>query len=238
MARQTEDGPGIALRRGDAALGEQALEAAAAAAAGQGQAVVAAPGPNGPGPGPQCQGVGDGRVREGDAPEAGEVVAGAERRLVQWGGRVGEGQGTVTADGGRAAGQGKRAAGAAEVLQRPVVGGGEVLFARAETVRQQAEHTGTQGLRRGEERGAGERRALRWQEGGGLGVQEVVLGAQDIRRAGDMRHGGGVDRPQLGHDVQPEAVAGVVGIQVRLVGDVGEAVLRDVVIDSGAGRIQ
>ena len=118
------------------------------------------------------------------------------------------------------------------------MGGGEVLFARAETVRQQAEHTGTQGLRRGEERGAGERRALRWQEGGGLGVQEVVLGAQDIRRAGDMRHGGGVDRPQLGHDVQPEAVAGVVGIQVRLVGDVGEAVLRDVVIDSGAGRIQ
>ena len=98
-ARQTEDGPGIALRRGDAALGEQALEAAAAAAAGQGQAVIAAPGPDGPGPGPQCQGVGDGRVREGDAPEAGEVIAGAERRLVQWGGRVGECQDAVTADG-------------------------------------------------------------------------------------------------------------------------------------------
>ena len=49
--------------------------------------------------------------------------------------------------------------------------GGRVLFARAETVRQQAEHTGTQGLRRGEERGAEKRRALRRQEGGGLGVQ-------------------------------------------------------------------
>ena len=237
-ARQTEDGPGIALRRGDAALGEQALEAAAAAAAGQGQAVIAAPGPDGPGAGPQCQGVGGGRVGEGDAPGAGEVIAGAERRLVQWDGRVGEGQGAVTADSGRAAGQRKGAAGLCQCLQRPVVGGGEVLFARAETVRQQAEHTGTQGLRRGEERGAGERRALRRQEGGGLGVQEVVLGAQDIRRAGDMRHGGGVDRQQLGHDVQPEAVAGVVGIQVRLVGDVGEAVLRDVVVDGGTGRIQ
>ena len=116
--------------------------------------------------------------------------------------------------------------------------GGRVLFARAEAVRQQAKHTGTQGLLRGEERGAGERRALRRQEGGGLGVQEVVLGAQDVRRAGDVCRGGGVDRQQLGHDVQPEAVAGVVGVQVRLVGDVGEAVLRDVVIDSGAGRIQ
>ena len=118
------------------------------------------------------------------------------------------------------------------------MGGGEVLFARAETVRQQAKHTGTQGLRRGEELGAEKRRALRRQEGGGLGVQEVALGAQDVRRAGDMRHGGGVDRQQLGHDVQPEAVAGVVSIQVRLVSDVGKAMRRDVVIDSGAGRIQ
>ena len=118
------------------------------------------------------------------------------------------------------------------------MGGGEVLFARAEAVRQQAKHAGAQSLRRGEERGAGKRRALRRQEGGGLGVQEVVLGAQDVRRAGDMRRGGGVDRPQLGHDVQPEAVAGVVGVQVRLVSDVGKAMRRDVVVDGGAGRIQ
>ena len=76
------------------------------------------------------------------------------------------------------------------------------------------------------------------QQRGGLRVQIVVLRPQDIRRAADMGGRRGVDGQQLGHNLQPQAVAGIVGVQIRLVGDVGEAVLRDVVIDSGAGRIQ
>ena len=53
-----------------------------------------------------------------------------------------------------------------------------------------------------------------------------------------LEAGARVDGQQLGHDLQPQAVAGIVGVQIRLVGDVGQVMRRDIGVDGGAGRVQ
>ena len=147
-------------------------------------------------------------------------------------------QRSLTAHGGGSAGQGQGSAGLRQHLQRPVMGGGKVLLPHRQSLRQQPQHPGTQGGGGGQQRMAGQGCAGVRQQRSGLRVQIVVLRPQDIRRAADMGGRRGVDGQQLGHDLQPQAVAGIVGVQIRLVGDVGQVMRRDIGVDSGAGRVQ
>ena len=110
------------------------------------------------------------------------------------------------------------------LLQHLIMGGGEVLLSHGPTGGQQAQHTGTQHRRRGQHRLAGDGRAVRRQQGGGFAVQIVVLRAEDVRRMADVGRQGRVDGLQLRPEGKAQPVAGVGQVQVRLVGDVGQAV--------------
>ena len=127
----------------------------------QGEPVVPVPAADGVRAVPQGQCAGGGGAGEGDVPRAHGVLPHAEGRFLRGGGGDGQGKGAAAADRQHAAGQGQGAAGAAERLQRLIVGGGEVLFPGGETIRQKAEHTGTERLRRGEQGTAGKGGTLR-----------------------------------------------------------------------------
>ena len=70
-----QDGPGVALGRGDAPVGQQTLQAARTAAAGEGHAVVTTPGADGERAVLQGQRAGGGGAGDGDMPRAEGVAA-------------------------------------------------------------------------------------------------------------------------------------------------------------------
>ena len=102
--------------------------------------------------------------------------------------------------------------------------GGEVALSRAEPLEQQAHHTRAEHLRRIPQRAARHPRPLIGQARAREPVEIVVLRAQQLRRAAEVRGSAGLEALDLRHQLESQEVAAQGRVRVCLVLDVAEVV--------------